>query len=193
MPPVLFWKDVRPSLLTRPAIERNNLIHFGGARAVLALPCFTITRRIGRVLRPLPSRLGSARMLKEGMAKAHIVTVLQRYAHDIKRISALVPQGGGTTAQKAQSRLKQLKDAIHSDYKHRHAIARTAQLTPLEQLNLADAILDVFFALQTIGVNTNPGREWRNALYGADTYIQRYLTELREPETSIESDITEWL
>ena len=190
---MLFWKDVRPSLLTRPAIERNNLIHFGGARAVLALPCFTITRRIGRVLRPLPSRLGSARMLKEGMAKAHIVTVLQRYAHDIKRISALVPQGGGTTAQKAQSRLKQLKDAIHTDYKHCHAIARTAQLTPLEQLNLAHAILDVFFALQTIGVNTNPGREWRNALYGADTYIQRYLTELREPETSIESDITEWL
>ena len=130
-------------------------------------------------------------MLKEGMAKAEIVTVLRRYAYDINRISALMPDSG--TAKDAQSKLKQLKNAIHSDYKHRHAIARTAQLTPLEQLNLADAILDVFFALQTIGVNTNPGREWRNALYGADTYIQRYLTELREPETSIESDITEWL
>ena len=186
MPPVLFRKDVRPSLLTRPAIERNNLIHFGGARAVLALPCFTITRRIGRVLRPLPSRLGSARMLKEGMAKAHIVTVLQRYAHDIKRISALIPQGGGTTAQKAQSRLKQLKDAIHSDYKHRHAIVRSTQLTPLEQANLARTIRDVFFALQAIGVNTNPGREWRNALYGADMEIQRYVAELRGP--SVEAD-----
>jgi len=31
--PGVVWKDVRPSLLTRPAIERNNLIHFGGARA----------------------------------------------------------------------------------------------------------------------------------------------------------------
>jgi len=130
-------------------------------------------------------------MLKEGMAKAEIVTVLRRYAYDINRIAALMPDS--RTAKDAQSKLKQLKDAIHSDYKHRHAIARTAQLTPLEQLNLAHAILDVFFALQTIGVNTNPGREWRNALYGADTYIQRYLTELREPETSIESDITEWL
>jgi len=184
--PGVVWKDVRPSLLTRPAIERNNLIHFGGARAVLAIPCFTITRHIGRVLRPPPSRLGSARMLKEGMAKAHIVTVLQRYAHDINRISALIPQGGGTTAQRAQSRLKQLKDAIHSDYKHRHAIVRSTQLTPLEQANLARTIRDVFFALQAIGVNTNPGREWRNALYGADMEIQRYVAELRGP--SVEAD-----
>ena len=102
-----------------------------------------------------------------------------------------MPDGG--TAKDAQSRLKQLKDAIHSDYKHRHAIARTAQLTPLEQSNLARAILDVFSALQAIGVNTTPGREWRNALYGADMYIQRYLTEFRDPEKSVESDITEWL
>ena len=132
-------------------------------------------------------------MLKEGMAKAQIVTVLQRYAHDINRISALIPQGGGTTAQEAQSRLKQLKDAIHSDYKHRHAIARSAQLTPLEQANLARAIGDMFSALQTIGVNTNPGREWRNALYGADMCLQRYLTEVRGLDKSVESDTTEWL
>ena len=31
--PGVVWKDVRPSLLTRPAIERNKSIHFGGARA----------------------------------------------------------------------------------------------------------------------------------------------------------------
>ena len=131
-------------------------------------------------------------MLKEGMAKAQIVTVLQRYAHDINRISALIAQGGGT-AQEAQSRLKQLKDAIHSDYKHRHAIARSTQLTPLEQANLARAIRDVFFALQAIGVNTNPGREWRNALYSADMDMQRYLAELRGPEKSVESETTDWL
>jgi hypothetical protein len=130
-------------------------------------------------------------MLKEGMAKPEIVTVLRRYAYDINRISALMPDGA--TAKDAQSTLKQLKDAIHSDYKQRHAIARTAQLTPLEQSNLARAILDVFFALQAIGVNTTPGREWRNALYGAEMYIQRYLTEFRDPETSVESDVTEWL
>jgi len=130
-------------------------------------------------------------MLKEGMAKAEIVTVLRRYAYDINRISALMPDGG--TAKDAQSRLKQLKDAIHSDYKHRNAITRSAQLIPLEQSNLASAILDVFSALQAIGVNTTPGREWRNALYGADMYIQRYLNELRDPEKSVESDTTEWL
>jgi hypothetical protein len=129
-------------------------------------------------------------MLKEGMAKAQVVAVLQHYAHDINRVSALTPQGGGA-AKRAQSRLKQLKDAIHSDYKHRHAIARSAQLTPLEQANLAHTIRDVFFALQAIGVNTEPGREWRNALYGADMGIQRYLAELRGP--SVESDITEWI
>ena len=130
-------------------------------------------------------------MLKEGMAKAEIVTVLQRYAYDINRISALMSDSG--TAKDAQSKLKQLKDAIHSDYKQRHAIARTAQLTPLEQSNLARAILDVFSALQAIGVNTTPGREWRNTLYGAEMYIQRYLTEFRDPEASVESDTTEWL
>ena len=130
-------------------------------------------------------------MLKEGMAKAEIVTVLRRYAYDINRISALMPDGG--IAKDAQSRLKQLKDAIHSDYKHRNAITRSAQLTPLEQSNLASAILDVFSALQSIGVNTTPGREWRNALYGADMYIQRYLNELRDSEKSVESDTTEWL
>lgn len=130
-------------------------------------------------------------MLKEGMAKTQIVAVLRGYAYDINRISALMPHGG--TAKDAQSRLKHLKHATHSDYKNRHAIARSAQLTPLEQSNLARAICDVFFALQAIGVNTNPGREWRNALYGADMCIQRYLTELRSPEKSVESDTTEWL
>ena len=130
-------------------------------------------------------------MLKEGMAKAEIVTVLRRYAYDINRISALMPDSG--TAKDAQSRLKDLKNAIHSDYKHRNVITRSAQLTPLEQSNLASAILDVFSALQSIGVNTTPGREWRNALYGADMYIQRYLNELRDSEKSVESDTTEWL
>ena len=130
-------------------------------------------------------------MLKEGMTKAQIVAVLRGYAYDINRISALMPHAG--TVKDAQSRLKDLKDAIHSDYKQRHAIARTAQLTPLEQSNLARAILDVFFALQAIGVNTTPGREWRNALYGADMYIQHCLTEFRDSEKDVESDITEWL
>ena len=130
-------------------------------------------------------------MLKEGMAKAEIVAVLRRYAYDINRISALMADGG--TAKDAQSGLKQLKDAIHSDYKQRNAITRSAQLSPLEQSNLASAILDVFFALQAIGVNTTPGREWRNALYGADMRIQRYLTEFRDPEEGVASDITEWL
>ena len=130
-------------------------------------------------------------MLKEGMAKAQIVTVLQRYAHDIHRISALIPQAGGP-AQEAQSKLKQLKDALHSDYKHRYPIARSAQLTPLEQANLARAIRDVFFALQEIGVNTNPGREWRSALYRADMDIERSLAELRGPEKSVESVTTDW-
>jgi hypothetical protein len=130
-------------------------------------------------------------MLTEGMAKAQIVSVLRGYAHDINRISALMPHGG--TAKDAQSRLKQLKDAIHSDYKHRYAIARSTQLTPLEQVSLAHAIRDVFFNLQAIGVNTTPGREWRNALYGADMCMQRYLTELCGPEESVEPDITVWL
>ena len=130
-------------------------------------------------------------MLKEGMAKAQIVAVLRGYAYDINRISALMPHGG--TAKDAQSRLKQLKDAIHSDYRHRYAIARSTQLTPLEQANLAHAIRDVFFTLQAIGVNTTPRRERRNALYGPDMRMQRYLTEFRDPEKSVESDTTEWL
>ena len=130
-------------------------------------------------------------MLKEGMARAEIVTVLRSYAYDINRIFALMPDR--RTAKDAQSRLTQLKDAIHSDYKQRHAIAGTAQLTRLEQSNLARAILDVFSALQAIGVNTTPGKEWRNALYSADMHIQRYLTELRDPANSVESDTTEWL
>ena len=120
-------------------------------------------------------------MLKEGMPKAQIVAVLQGYAYDINRIFALIPQGSGG-AKEAQPRLKQLKNAIHSDYKHRHAIAQSTQLTPLEQANLTRAIRDVFFALQAIGVNTIPDTEWRNALFGADTEIQRYLAELRGPE-----------
>ena len=126
------------------------------------------------------------------MAKAQIVTVLQRYAYDIHRISALIPQAGGA-AQEAQSKLKQLKDALHSDYKHRYPIARSAQLTPLEQANLARAIRDVFLALQEIGVNTNPGREWRSALYRADMDIERYLAELRGPEKSVGSVTTDWV
>jgi hypothetical protein len=120
-------------------------------------------------------------MLKEGMAKAQIVAVLQGYAYDINRIFALIPQGSGK-GKEAQSRLRELKNALHSDYKHRHAIVRSTQLTPLEQASLTRAIRDVFFALQAIGVNTNPGTEWRNALFGADTEIQRYLAELHGPE-----------
>ena len=131
-------------------------------------------------------------MLDEGMAKAQIVTVLQRYAYDIHRISALIPQAGGA-AQNPQSKLKQLKDALHSDYKHRYAIARSAQLAPLEQAMLERAIRDVFLALQEIGVNTNPGREWRSALYRADMHIDRYLAELRGPGGSVESVTTAWL
>ena len=42
-----------------------------------------------------PEPAGGAHMLKEGMARAQIVTVPQRYAHDINRISALIPQDGG--------------------------------------------------------------------------------------------------
>ena len=131
-------------------------------------------------------------MLEEGMTKAQIVTVLKRYAYDIHRISALIPQARGAP-QEPQSKLKQLKDALHSDYKHRYAIAGSAQLTPLEQPSLERAIRDVFLALQEIGVNTNPGREWRSALYRADMHIDRYLAELRGPEKSVESDTTEWL
>jgi len=130
-------------------------------------------------------------MLTEGMAKAQIVAVLQGYAYDINRIVALVPQGS-SAASEAQSKLKQLKDAIHSDYKHRHAFARNDQLTPLEQANLARAIRDMFFAVQALGVNTNPSAEWRTALFSADADIQRCLAELRGPEKPVESVATDW-
>ena len=129
-------------------------------------------------------------MLKEGMAKAQIVAVLQGYAYDINRISVLIPQG--RAAREAQAKLKQVKNAVHSDYKHRYAIARSTQLTALEQANLARAIHDVFFALQGIGVNSNPGTEWRNALFDADMNIQRCLSELHPPEKQVESVATDW-
>ena len=69
-------------------------------------------------------------MLKDGMAKAQIVAALQGYTNDIDRIVALIPLGNG--AKEAQSRLKQLKTATHSDYKHRHSIVSSTQLTPQE-------------------------------------------------------------
>lgn len=130
-------------------------------------------------------------MLKEGMAKAQIVAVLQGYAYDVNRIVAVIPQGS-RAAREAQSRLKQLKNAVHSDYKHRYAIAHSCQLTELEQANLARAIRDVFFALQGIGVNSNPGTEWRNALFDVDINIQRCLSELHPPEKHVESVTTDW-
>ena len=130
--------------------------------------------------------------LKEGMAKAEIVTVLQRYAYDINRISALMPDSG--TAKDAQSKLKQLKDAIHSDYKQRHAIARTAQLTPLEQSNLARAIPRC--VLRPSGnrrqYDTRAGSGATHCTVPICIYSATW-TELREPETSVESDTTEWL
>jgi len=130
-------------------------------------------------------------MLKEEMAKAQIEAVLQAYAYDINRIIALVPQGGGANKE-AQSKLGQLKNAIHSDYKHRYAIARSTQLTPAEQALLARAIRDMFFAVQAIGVNSNPSVEWRTALSSVDTDIQRCLAELRDPEKPVESVTTDW-
>jgi len=160
----------------------------------------TSANRLGRHVRPRttskkaderrPPALGSADMLKEEMAKAQIVAVLQAYAYDINRIIALVPQGGAT--REAQSKLGQLKNAIHSDYKHRYAIARSTQLTPAEQALLARAIRDMFFAVQAIGVNSNPSVEWRTALSSADTDIQRCLAELRDPEKPVESVTTDW-
>ena len=131
-------------------------------------------------------------MLKEEMAKAQIEAVLQAYAYDINRIIALVPQGGGATRE-AQSKLGQIKNAIHSDYKHRYAIARSTQLAPAEQALLARAIRDMFFAVQAIGVNSNPSAEWRTALSSADTDIQRCLSELRGPEKPVESVTEDWL
>ena len=129
-------------------------------------------------------------MLKEEMAKAQIEAVLQAYAYDINRIIALVPQGAAS--REAQSKLGQLKNAIHSDYKHRYAIARSTQLTPAEQALLARAIRDMFFAVQAIGVNSNPSVEWRTALTSADTDIQRCLAQLRGPEKPVESVTTDW-
>ena len=117
-------------------------------------------------------------MLKEGMAKAQIVAVLQGYAYDISRISALIPLGGGAR-RPAQSRLSQLKHAVHSDYKQRYAIARSPELTPLEQKNLVRGINDMFVALQALGVNSNPDTEWRSALFTADMKIQRCLAEFQ--------------
>jgi hypothetical protein len=129
-------------------------------------------------------------MLKEGMSKAQIVAVLQGYAYDINRIVALIPQGGAI--KEAQARLTQLKNAIHSDYKHRYAIARSKELTPPEQAKLAHAIRDMFFAIQAIGVNSNPSTEWRTALFSADMDIQRCLGEIRGAEKPVESAATDW-
>jgi hypothetical protein len=129
-------------------------------------------------------------MLKEGMAKAQIVAVLQGYTYDINRIFALIPHGS-RAVKEAQSKLRQLKNAVHSDYKHRYAIARNTQLTPLEQENLARAIGDVFFALQAVGVNTNPSTEWRNALFSADMDIQRCVARLHGQEKPAESVATD--
>ena len=130
-------------------------------------------------------------MLREGMAKAQIVAVLQGYAYDISRICALIPQGGGARRQ-AQSRLSQLKHAVHSDYKQRSAIAPSPQLTPLEQDNLARAINDVYFALQALGVNSNPDTEWRKALFSADMDIQRCLSQLQGSEVRAETASSDW-
>lgn len=132
-------------------------------------------------------------MLKEGMAKAQIVAVLQGYAYDISRIFALIPHGNATRRE-AQSRLSELKHAVHSDYKQRYAIARSPQLTPLEQKNLARAISDMFVALQALGVNSNPDTEWRNALFAADMNIQRCLAELQvsAPRAETASSSSDW-
>jgi hypothetical protein len=124
-------------------------------------------------------------MLKEGMSKAQVVAVLQGYAYDINRIVVLVPHGAGA-ARQAQSRLSDLKNAVHSDFKHRHAIVPSTQLTSLQQARLVRAIQDVFGALQGIGVNTIPNAEWRSALFGAELDLQSFLTELRDPEESVE-------
>ena len=131
-------------------------------------------------------------MIKEGMEKAQIAAVLQGYAYDINRIGVLIPQGSGA-AREAQSKFKKLKDAVHSDYKHRLAIARNPQLTAREQASLARTIRDVFFAIQGIGVNSNPSAEWRNALFGADLDIQRCLADLQGLEKVVEPATTDWL
>ena len=132
-------------------------------------------------------------MLKDGMAKAQIVAALQGYTNDIDRIVALIPLGNG--AKEAQSRLKQLKTATHSNYKHRHSIVSSTQLTVQEQASLVRSIRDIFFALQAIGVNTNPSSEWRSALVRADMDIERCLAKLQDPvKTRVESVVaTDWL
>lgn len=129
-------------------------------------------------------------MLREGMARAQIAAVLQGYAYDISRIFVLIPQGVGA-AKEAQSRLSQLKHPVHSDYKQRYAIARSTELTPLEQKNLARTINDVFSSLQGLGVNSNPSTEWRNALFSADMDIQRCLSQLQGSEQRAESVSTD--
>ena len=132
-------------------------------------------------------------MLSERMDKAQIVAVLQSYNYDINRIVALIPQGAGA-AKDAQSKLRQLKGALHNDYKHRYAIVRSTQLTSVEQSGLEQAIRNVFFAVQAIGVNSNPSAEWRNALFDADLDIQRCVAELNGAGKQTESVPTDdWL
>ena len=132
-------------------------------------------------------------MLKDGMAKAQIVAALRVYTNDIDRIVDLIPFRNA--AKEAQSRLKQLKTATHGNYKHRHSIVSSTQLTPREQANLERSIRDTFFALQAIGVNTNPSTEWRSALFQADMDIERCLAKLQDPvKTRVESvATTDWL
>ena len=87
-------------------------------------------------------------MLKDGMAKAQIVAALRVYTNDIDRIVDLIPFRNA--AKEAQSRLKQLKTATHSNYKHRRSIVSSTQLTPREQANLERSIRDMFFALRQL-------------------------------------------
>jgi hypothetical protein len=129
-------------------------------------------------------------MLKEGMARQQIVAVLQGYTHDINRIVTLIPHGSGAAAG-AQARLKQLKTAIHNDFKHRYAIARNPELSPAEQAKLAHTIREVFAAVQAIGVNTNPSAEWRSALFAADLDITRLLSQLHGVEAA-ETTTSDW-
>lgn len=132
-------------------------------------------------------------MLKDGMTKAQIVAALRVYTDDIDRIVDLIPFRNA--AKEAQSRLKQLKTAIHSNYKHRHSIVSGTQLTLQEQARLERSIRDMFFALQAIGVNTNPSSEWRSALVRADMDIERCLTKLQDPvKTRVEPVATaDWI
>ena len=129
-------------------------------------------------------------MLNQGMAKAQIVAVLQGYAYDISRLSALLSQGSGS--REAQSRLRELKNAVHNDYKHRYSIARSTDLTDLEQETLTRAIREVFFALQGIGVNSTPTAEWRSALFAADIDLQRCLADLSEQKERANAITTDW-